>query len=395
MAAPHVTGIASLLKGYNPSLFNDDIENIIKLSADDVNSAQYPGWDQYLGTGRVNARRALEYLRAPYVLTQTTATGGSDLGASDYYLMTIYGAPGLSDGSYRVKRHEVRRSVSFSPTTWRAVWGRGVATVGWADEGNTNFTMGWCDVVPGTVTSTSATLRTFVYEVWGYNILGQTWWIGWYPTTPQNVVFAYTVLGRLDPLSVSISGPEWVPPKVYRDYTANVSGGSGNVSYQWYKDAQALGTAQQQSVYTGTSSFTVQVNVHDNSTNENASASLYVVNDFEGGIKSPETADPLKLLIPTEFSLGQNYPNPFNPETQIAFGLPEPAVVTITISDLLGREVAKIASAKYSAGYHSVRWAGLDASGSKVGTGIYFYRINAVGESGKSFTKVIKMALTK
>jgi subtilisin family serine protease len=35
MAAPHVSGVASLLKGYNPNLANDDIENIIRLSADD------------------------------------------------------------------------------------------------------------------------------------------------------------------------------------------------------------------------------------------------------------------------------------------------------------------------------------------------------------------------
>jgi thermitase len=66
MATPYVTGIASLLKGYNPSLYNDDIENIIRLSADDKGPT---GWDIEYGTGRVNARNALDHLRPPYTLT--------------------------------------------------------------------------------------------------------------------------------------------------------------------------------------------------------------------------------------------------------------------------------------------------------------------------------------
>lgn len=152
-AAPIVSGIASLLKGYNPALFNDDIENIIRLSADDKGPV---GWDPEYGTGRVNAKKALDYLRAPYVLTQATATGGTSQGASSTYQMVIYGAQawGLSDGTYIVKRHEVRRNVSFSSVTSPSVWGRGVATNGWADEESVNFGLGWCDAVPGTVTST-------------------------------------------------------------------------------------------------------------------------------------------------------------------------------------------------------------------------------------------------
>ena len=67
MATPVVTGIASLLKGYNSSLYNDDIEQIIKISADDMGD---PGWDQYYGTGRVNAYKALQFLQSPYQLSQ-------------------------------------------------------------------------------------------------------------------------------------------------------------------------------------------------------------------------------------------------------------------------------------------------------------------------------------
>lgn len=54
MATPVVSGVASLLKGYNSNLDNDDIEHVIRLSADDKGDA---GWDQYYGYGRVNAYR--------------------------------------------------------------------------------------------------------------------------------------------------------------------------------------------------------------------------------------------------------------------------------------------------------------------------------------------------
>jgi len=200
MAAPFVSGIASLMLSVNSNLSNDDVEHIIQLSADDKGD---PGWDQYYGYGRVNAKKALDFLRSPYTLTRSTTTaGGTDMGASGAYQMAIYGASGLANGVYMVYRHEVQRSISFSSANVPYAWGRGVGTNGWANIGNVNYTMGWCDVVPGTVTATSATLRTYVYDVW--TILGQH--IGYYPTTTSGVVYAYTILS---PSDVSVTA--WVP----------------------------------------------------------------------------------------------------------------------------------------------------------------------------------------
>lgn len=389
MATPHVAGLAALIFSQNSTPHSEDVQGIIRASADDINSSTYPGYDNFMGAGRINAGRALQYMQSPWTLDHYTAYGGAAVINTDYYNAIFYNTGSLPTDAYIVKRYDVRKTVSyarsFSGTPY--VWGRGVnATVGWSAS-NPNYETGFCNVTSST--ATSAELQTYTYEVW--NIWGQ--YLGWYPSRPENLTFAYTVLGIPQPLSVSISGPDWVMSKHYYTYTANVSGGSGNVNYQWYKDGQALGTAQQQSVYSGMSSYTVSVNVHDNGTAENASASMDVWNDGDGGIASPQTQD--RISKPTEFSIGQNYPNPFNPETQIAFGLPEPSEVTITISDLLGREIVRLASSKYSANYHSVRWAGADASGNKVGSGIYFYRINVVGESGKRFTKVMKMSLMK
>jgi len=88
---------------------------------------------------------------------------------------------------------------------------------------------------------------------------------------------------------------------------------------------------------------------------------------------------------PTEFALMQNYPNPFNPSTKIRFALPNSANVHIAVYNLIGQEIAQLASGEMSAGYHEVVW---DAS--NVNSGIYFYRIQA-----GSFTELKKMILMK
>jgi len=59
MATPHVAGLAALLWDYAPTLYHTDVESIIEASADDIAPT---GWDQYTGSGRINADRALKSL---------------------------------------------------------------------------------------------------------------------------------------------------------------------------------------------------------------------------------------------------------------------------------------------------------------------------------------------
>lgn len=408
MAAPHVSGIASLLKGYNPNLFNDDIENIIKLSADKVRQDLYTydsnGWNINVGTGRVNARRALDYLRAPYQLTHAQSTGGS-ISQTVNHEGNFYGLPGNApDGYYVGKKHEVRKSINFSPSVSTLVWGRGVATVGYSntESGSSNFTMGYCEIVPGTLTSSSVQLRTWVYEI---SRIGGGYY-GWYPSRPENVNFAYTIHRHVYPLSVSISGPNTVyhadpkgsPPNCYT-WTANVSGGAPPYMYTWYKNDVGVGTSSSYSEcfswngYSGGSyQFTLRVNVVD-AISQTATASVVVTAYNSGGGLEP-IAQHIQVL-PEEFNITQNYPNPFNPETDITISLPEPSTVLLTVNDVLGREIITLATGHLTAGYHLIRWKGEDAAGNKVGSGIYFYRFLVTSESGKLNTGVKKMLLAK
>ncbi|MEX2605479.1 MAG: S8 family serine peptidase, partial [Gracilimonas sp.] len=159
-AAPHVSGIAALLLSENPNLYNDDIENLIEISAEDINNN---GFDNTFGHGRVNAYEALKLLQSPYVLNYGSTTGGSFYSQSGGFPMRTYDVSGLSSGlQYYVKRVEVRKNISFSYLDEPNVWCRGVESVGWTKEedhggAKRNYGQGFCEVVPGTLTNTSAT----------------------------------------------------------------------------------------------------------------------------------------------------------------------------------------------------------------------------------------------
>jgi subtilisin family serine protease len=59
LSTPHVAGLAALIRSIKPELSAEDIMNVIRYTADDVNSATYEGRDDYIGYGRINMERAL------------------------------------------------------------------------------------------------------------------------------------------------------------------------------------------------------------------------------------------------------------------------------------------------------------------------------------------------
>jgi hypothetical protein len=81
--------------------------------------------------------------------------------------------------------------------------------------------------------------------------------------------------------------------------------------------------------------------------------------------------------LPTEFSLTQNYPNPFNPSTTIEYTVPVRSRVTITVYNILGRQVRTLVDREESVGQYRVTWDGTDQSGRRVASGVYLYRFTA------------------
>jgi hypothetical protein len=88
--------------------------------------------------------------------------------------------------------------------------------------------------------------------------------------------------------------------------------------------------------------------------------------------------------VPAEFILEQNYPNPFNPSTTIKFELPRASQVTLTVCDVLGRQVSMLVNERMNAAVHEVKFSakGGSASGGdgfNLASGVYFYRLQAGG----------------
>ena len=95
-------------------------------------------------------------------------------------------------------------------------------------------------------------------------------------------------------------------------------------------------------------------------------------------------------IIPDVYALHQNYPNPFNPVTTLRYDLPEDAMVTITIYDLMGRRIRTLINMDQTAGYRSIHWNATNDLGQAVSAGMYIYTIQA-----GDFMQTRKMVLLK
>ncbi len=84
--------------------------------------------------------------------------------------------------------------------------------------------------------------------------------------------------------------------------------------------------------------------------------------------------------IPAQLVLGANAPNPFAAQTAISFGLPVSGNVRLNVFDMTGRLVTTIANEEMAAANHTIVWDGTDSTGSPVGAGVYFCRLETAGQ---------------
>ncbi len=102
------------------------------------------------------------------------------------------------------------------------------------------------------------------------------------------------------------------------------------------------------------------------------------------GIEERVVMDPPPSLVL------QNFPNPFRDRTNIRLSLPSHKHVCLKIYDSVGRLVKTLVDEKRSAVQYTVRWDGRDATGMKVPSGIYFYRIET-----EEYTATKKMVVVR
>ena len=114
---------------------------------------------------------------------------------------------------------------------------------------------------------------------------------------------------------------------------------------------------------------------------------------FKQGIENLEKL--LASLIPKKTALLRNYPNPFNPETWIPYQLAESTEVTLTIYDMNGRLIRRLAVGYQAAGIYRSRsraayWDGRNQLGESVASGLYFYTLTV-----DEFTATRRMLILK
>ena len=99
--------------------------------------------------------------------------------------------------------------------------------------------------------------------------------------------------------------------------------------------------------------------------------------------------------LPRTTQLLDNDPNPFNLETWLPFQLSQDAEVRLTIYGVTGKLVRKMQLGHLTAGSYSqiekaIYWDGQTESGEPVGSGTYFYQLQA-----DDYTETRKMVILK
>lgn len=397
-ACPHAAGVAALILSVNRCLTGIQVKQILELSCDKVSGYCYnPGkpnglWNNEMGYGRINAFKAVQYAFS----LQTNLffnTSGIDDGPTNQYTWVLNngGCSQLAAASYIVKRHEIRATVSYPATQAPILVGssNGFST---ANPNNGNYfieTIG--------LSSTSATVRTFVYEVIS-TISGQP--LSWVPTDPSNVRFDFTVLSSLSTdlyfQNQNVTGTETHNAinkiEAGKNVTNTVSVGdyvvsnSANVTFHagdeiilsdgTVVEAGGIFHAFVDPFFTCTQ---YPMGIVVNSSRVNSSYPR-VIENYQV-IKIKDTA------IATIYENNQirNFPNPFSNSTTIEYQIKESQSVKITISNKCGQELIVLQNkTKHEVGTYQIKFDGFN-----IPSGIYLCTLEA--DNYRETKQIIKL----
>ena len=94
--------------------------------------------------------------------------------------------------------------------------------------------------------------------------------------------------------------------------------------------------------------------------------------------------------LPSALTVARNVPNPFNPRTEIVFSLPRDGRASLKVFDVAGRLVRTLIDGDLTAGEHVAVWNGETDAGGRAASGVYFYRVDAGGESSTRKMMLVK-----
>jgi len=343
-ATPLVAGICALILSANPGLTNDEVRAILQGSAEDQvgpPNEDVPGWDQYMGWGRVNAYQAVLLASVPETFEDDMEAGGEPWthspatpGWTDPWHLSQQrnhteggshswkcGPTGDEPYGSRVHAALVTPRVHLPESAVLSFWhyidadtlGPDLAADGGLVEISTDSGTTWQRLDP---------MGGYDYA-WGPNTLA--------PFSQGTPVFSGSHDWRLVFIDLAAYAGRNVQVRFRFGTRPLVPPGQGGEG--WYIDDVLLGTL-----------------------------------DISGVDASFESA-PIRLLTPS--------PNPSRDNVVLRFRLDAPAPVAVHVSDASGRLVWSRSLGVAAAGEHPVVWNGLDASGRMVPAGVYFYRLES------------------
>lgn len=383
-ACPNAAGVVALMFSVNRCLTQQDARRILELSCDKVGGYCYnPGkpnglWNNQMGYGRINAFKAVQYAFS----LQTNLffnTSGSDQGASSNltWILASGGCSNLAAASYIVKRHAIRATVSYPYTQAPILIGSANGFSG----ANPNAGSYYMDVM--SVSTTSATVRTWVYEVIS-TISGQQ--LSWVPTDPSSVRFNFTVLSSLqtdiylqnqtvsngsqvhNAMNKIEAGSHVTTAVPFGDYVVQ---GDANVTLHGGNEV-ILGTGT--IISPGPNGvfhayvdkfFTCTQYPLGKMANPNNDNFPPVVQEYE----STKLNDTLTQF--NKSNLIRNFPNPFSISTTIEYQIKKSNSVTITLYDNCGRQLLLLKNkSPHETGTYQVKLDGINLS-----SGVYYYTL--------------------
>ncbi|MBN1465678.1 T9SS type A sorting domain-containing protein [candidate division KSB1 bacterium] len=203
---------------------------------------------------------------------------------------------------------------------------------------------------------------------------GQTIELPLYLTNVDNILsFAGTVV--YDPAVLRLTGIIW--PGQLVDYVTYENSSNGEIRF--------AGAGSKAMIKDGLFA-TVRFTVNDGCDQPETVVTLKNLRWNENAVQKDATQATLSLVaatsehekqLPTEFVLGQNYPNPFNPSTTIEYGLPQAALVTLSIYDVNGRRIITLVDERQERGWHRAHWHAVNSSGQRVSSGVYLVKLKA------------------